>query len=472
MTDERMKQQLTSALEKTAPDDVNGVLSRCQERKGTVLPMTTKQANNSGRKWRAIIAACIAFMIVGAGIGVFVTQNNAVASVISLDVNPSIELKVNSREKVLSCTALNDDAKVILADMDGGADLRGAKLDVAVNAIVGSLVRSGYLDSISSAILISVEDKDQTRAAKLQQELTTTVDGVLQSSQARASVLSQTVNEDAALEAQARANHISTGKAALISRVLALNSALRFEDLCTLSVEELKDLIETGAPGLPIGCDAALLAAQQYAGAAAADAVTVEVDPELDEQPARYEVELHHPTLGELEYWVDAYTGQILSGQKDVSAATTPAQGSSAAGDVGLEAAKAAALNHAGVSSSAATFTKTERDYDDGRLEYEIEFVTGDAEYDYTIDGATGKVLKSEREAHKAQSSASGSSAAGDVGLEAAKAAALKHAGVSSSAATFTKTERDYDDGRMEYEIEFDTGVARQKSTHVGEERM
>ena len=29
---------------------------------------------------------------------------------------------------------------------------------------------------------------------------------------------------------------------------------------------------------------------------------------------------------------------------------------------------KAAALNHAGVSSSAATFTKAERDYDDGRL--------------------------------------------------------------------------------------------------------
>lgn len=31
---------------------------------------------------------------------------------------------------------------------------------MAVNAIVGRLVRSGYLSDLSSAIMISVEDKD------------------------------------------------------------------------------------------------------------------------------------------------------------------------------------------------------------------------------------------------------------------------------------------------------------------------
>ena len=42
MTNEKMEQHLAAALEKTAPTDANGVLSRCEERKGTVLPMTTK----------------------------------------------------------------------------------------------------------------------------------------------------------------------------------------------------------------------------------------------------------------------------------------------------------------------------------------------------------------------------------------------------------------------------------------------
>lgn len=51
--------------------------------------------------------------------------------------------------------------------MGGGADLKGTKLEVAVNAVVGALVSSGYLDSLSSAILISVEDQDQDRASRL-----------------------------------------------------------------------------------------------------------------------------------------------------------------------------------------------------------------------------------------------------------------------------------------------------------------
>ena len=144
--------------------------------------MTTKKTIK--RKWTSLIAACLAVMLLGGG-GVFYQRANAVASVVSLDVNPSIELKVNRSEKVLVCTPLNEDAKAILADMSNGADLKGAKLDVAVNAIVGSLVRNGYLDSISSAIMISVEDKDTARAEKLQRELTSTVDGVLQTKRSK-----------------------------------------------------------------------------------------------------------------------------------------------------------------------------------------------------------------------------------------------------------------------------------------------
>ena len=239
MTNEKMERKLAAALEKTAPDDMSGVLSRCEARKGTVIPMTTKKTAN--RKWTTLAAACLAVMLLCGG-GVFYQRAHAVASVVSLDVNPSIELKVSKSEKVLVCTPLNEDAKAILADMSNGADLKGAKLDVAVNAIVGSLVRNGYLDSISSAIMISVEDKDAARAEKLQRELTSAVDGVLQTSEAKAAVLTQTLTQDAAREQQARENNISTGKAALVNRVLAINPALKFDALAKLSVEELKDL--------------------------------------------------------------------------------------------------------------------------------------------------------------------------------------------------------------------------------------
>ena len=234
MTNEKMEQKLASALEKTAPDDVSGILSRCEVRKGTVIDMTTKKVRK--KKWLPLVAACFAVMLLSGG-GLFYQQIHAVASVVSLDVNPSFKLKVNRSEKVLACAPLNEEAKEILADMGYGADLKGAKLDVAVNAIVGSLVRNGYLDSISSAIMISVEDKDTARAEKLQRELTTTVDDVLQTSASRATVLTQTLTEDTEREQQAQKNHISTGKAALVNRVLAINPSLGFVELANLSVE-------------------------------------------------------------------------------------------------------------------------------------------------------------------------------------------------------------------------------------------
>ena len=408
MTNEKMEQRLASAVEKTAPDDMSGVLSRCEARKGTVIPMTTKKTVN--RKWTTLVAACLAVMLLCGG-GVFYQQAHAVASVVSLDVNPSIELKVNRSEKVLVCTPLNEDANAILADMSNGADLKGAKLDVAVNAIVGSLVRNGYLDSISSAIMISVEDKDTARAEKLQRELTSTVDGVLQTSEAKAAVLTQTLTQDAGREQQARENNISTGKAALVNHVLALNSALKFDALAKLSVEELKDLAEAGAPAMPIGMDAARTAAEEYAGTTAVDSVTAEVDPELDESPAHYEVELH-TAWGEFEYLVDAYTGKVISGQKDLlTTASTPStpnvttkpsdqkpDPSGTAQDIGYAKAKSIALNHAGVSENEAYDMDIELDDEDGILVYEVEFKSGNMEYDYEINAATSAILKHESE--------------------------------------------------------------------------
>lgn len=401
MTNDLMEKRLANALEKTAPDDVDGVLSRCKERKGTVIPMTTKKTK---KIWTTLTAACLALVLVGSGL--FYQQANAVASVVSLDVNPSIELKVNRNEKVLSCTPLNDDARAVLSDMGNGADLKGAKLDVAVNAIVGGLVRSGYLSDLSSAIMISVEDKDQTRAEKLQRELTDTVDGVLESSAAKASVLTQTVTQDAGLEQQAKANNISTGKAALVNRIVAINGKLSFDALAALSVEELNDLAEAGAPAMPIGTDKAMdLAAAAFGKASAAKMAYSAVDPELDESPAHYEVEIKSQSGEEFEYKLDAYTGAILESKREVEdGAETPAvqpsrpEPPAAVQDIGYAKAKSIALNHAGVSESAAYDMKVEPDDEDGVPVYEVSFKSGDMEYDYDIHAATGEILKHEAE--------------------------------------------------------------------------
>lgn len=562
VTDREIELKIRKAVENTAPDGLSKLLSEIDDRKGAVniVEKTGKRRN----RWIGIVAACLALVLVAGAGGFYYGENYSVATVVSLDVNPSIELKVNRNEKVLSCKGLNAEGQDILASMGGGADLEGAKVSVAVNAIVGAIVKSGYLDSLSSAILISVEDNDTQRGASLQAKLVAEVDGVLQTASSSAGVLSQSMTVDADLNKQAQQNNISSGKAAYINQVIALNPSLEFDRLAQLTVEELRDLIRLGAPAMPIGKSEASRIVGEYAGVLELDSPTGFVDPELDDVVPNYEVDIFWNGR-EYEYMVDAFTGEIISGQPDItsqeqpapsgtSAGTatalssddalnaalayfgekhpelagqeiagkrveydrednnydvefwcsgyefdydvdastgsvrredtryvkpadpgttggqgsgtsntgTPGTGSTTApnGDIGADAAKEAALKKAGVSASDAVWLKCQREYDDGRLEYEIELYSGSTEYDITVDAATGEIIKYETELidlhHDDDHHSTGTTTqTSDIGADAAKSAAFTHAGITEGQATRVKCERDYDDGRLVYEVEF-----------------
>ena len=137
---------------------------------------------------------------------------------------------------------------------------------------------------------------------------------------------------------------------------------------------------------------------------------------------------------------------------KKVAATST----STSSTDIGAEKAKEIALQHAGVSASNAVFVKAEREYDDGRLTYDVDFYAGNKEYDYEILAADGTILSydADIEGYRIPSSTSTSSS-GYIGVERAKEIALQHAGLSASGVNFVKAELDYDDGRAEYEIAF-----------------
>lgn len=484
MNNRELERRIHAAADHAAPDVFPQVLVSLDRQKGCVNSMnekTTAQlvpAAAKKNRWPAVAAAAaLLLLICVGGVGWNVWQAGSVASIVSLDVNPSIELKVNARQKVLACTPLNADAAQVLFEMDGGADLEGSKLDVAVNAIVGALVRHGYLDRISSALLISVEDSDQARADRIQQELTGSVTTLLQQQLGEVSVYGQTMTQDAGLDRLASDHHISTGKAALANQVLAVNGTLPFETLSALSVEELSQMIAAGAPALPIGLSQARAAAEEYAGTLAMNSVTADVGPELDETPPHYEVELHTP-FGEFEYQVDAYSGKILSGQPNLvdggssdevqpsqppapvspESSQPPAQTSpqpapsTAPAEIGLDAAKAAALSHAGLTQAQTTGLKAEPDWEDGQLAYEVEFWSGSTEYEYVIDGYTGAVLKYEQEDHTAASPSQGTY----IGEESARNYAFAHAGCAAGDASSVTCRLDRDD--LCYEVEFWVG--------------
>ena len=128
MDERELEQRLRTAVEHAAPDPLDRILAACGPQAGTVLPF---EAPKKKRRWAPLaVAAALVVMCCGAfGISSW-RGANAVDSVVMLDVNPSLSMTVSSKERVLSVTPFNQDAEVILGDMD----LTGTDLDVAVNA--------------------------------------------------------------------------------------------------------------------------------------------------------------------------------------------------------------------------------------------------------------------------------------------------------------------------------------------------
>ena len=140
-----------------------------------------------------------------------------------------------------------------------------------------------------------------------------------------------------------------------------------------------------------------------------------------------------------------------------IAALAVPAAAATTA-DIGVEKAKEAALSHAGVAESDTVFLIAEADYDDGRKEYEVEFYAGGTEYDYTIDAASGRVLKfdTELEWYSADDDA-GYGWQNVIGKQKAQETALADAGVTAEDALHLIVKPDWDDGVRIYEVEFYT---------------
>ena len=141
------------------------------------------------------------------------------------------------------------------------------------------------------------------------------------------------------------------------------------------------------------------------AGVKAADAKFIKAKADYDDGRKVFDIEFIAGSK-EYEYEINASSGKII--EKDVEAVKTKPQAAkktttSAAAEqkndfIGVDSAKQKALSHAGLNSADVRFTKVKLDRDDGISVYEIEFISGNYEYEYEINASTGKVVDWDKE--------------------------------------------------------------------------
>lgn len=481
--EQEIKAMVKKAYTAATPDVLESVLSDCKNLKGRVTPMKKKNYLKS------IIAAAAAVMFVLAGIiGVGTYQKaNRVVSTVALDVNPGIEITVNAKEKVLDVKAMNEDAVKVIGDMD----FKGSDLDVAVNALIGSMLRCGYLSEITNSILVSVDSSDAAQGEELQKRIAAEIEAILNQN-GGGSVLSQTVSHDAELEKLASEYGITLGKAKLIQQITSASPLYTFESLVSLSINDLNLLLNSGsinlggidrtgtpASGAYIGETEAKRIAFEHAGVAESAAVEYECEMDYEHGRMVYDIEFKANDSAnggyiEYDYHIDAENGEILKYdfEHDDDHHTTPAPGSEY---ITSDEAIAFALERAGLNRSQVTNLKAEFKTEHGVALYEVEFDANGYEYEIDVNAADGSILKFDRDydddhdhgGHHENPTAAPTSAPTSaptqapgegsyIGTERAKQIAFNRAGVSANQVTNLKVKLDTDDGRVIYEIEFD----------------
>lgn len=521
MKREEIEKKLDTAVSGMIPEDMfkrisENIVSVDAER---IEKGMKKKFNIFGKGFVGVAAAACVLFAVGV-VGVPYYGNNYVPdSHVDIDVNPGVEIVTNKKNKVLEVQSTNQDGAAVI----DGMNLKNTELKVAVNALIGSMVQKGYIQNDNTGILVTVRNDNEDKANKVKAEVLNDINTALSTNSVQATVINQTVKTTVDAKKFAAENNISIGKAVFVLNLAAKDTSLDAKELAKMKVSEIASLVvqkgidirdivdydsddsiwENIADAIEdidedvrenaVGTSAAINSAKNIsiedakqialAHAKIAQSGVTFIKAKLDTEDGRqvYDIEFYSGNT-EYDYEIDAISGEIVSSDMDIENYTIPAQtaaqpavtqaapeattaaqpkSNNASGDIGIEKANEIAISHAGLSSGSVSFVKAKIDHDDGVKVYDIEFYSGNVEYDYEINAATGAIVSFDQDIENYEiptqpAAPTQAQTASVISVDKAKQIALSHAGVSG--ASFKKVKLDTDDGVRVYEIEFKVG--------------
>ena len=430
-----IEKRIKKEAENFTPDVWDSVKKDIKNGKGEVV--TLPKEKRKGKIIRFISSVAAALVLISAavfGITNYDRIEGKVASTVYLEVNPQIELSLNAYNKVLDVVAKNSAAQKVIGTMN----LKDSELEVALNAILGSMFKNGYLTADANSILISVENESRAEANKLQKLLLSNVGRPI-ADDFKVSAVVQNAKFTDELKATADNLNISSGKAEFIELIQNNGVKASKEDLAKLSVHELNLIFQSlkdhdiyeynnqdvyGGVGYNgAATDNRYLSLEKVkelvfkdSGVNEKDVRDFEAELDYDYGKMVYEVEFE---VGKVDYYyeLDAVNGSVIYSNKmtsnpkfevndnkvDPPASSEPSTSSKPSNEIDAiispERALEYALAHAGVDKKSAKDVDVEIDMEYGEAKhYDVDFKADQYEYEYEIDAINGKVLKSEKE--------------------------------------------------------------------------
>lgn len=374
LTDQEVEYMLAKAVVQQVPDIYQQASSAPITPLTVVDEIVPRQFPRQRLRGQRLAAACV-LLVLCAG-GIFSWLWFSTKAVVSIDVNPSVALSLNRFEYVIDTQAGNTDGAEVLDDVS----LKNLKLSTALDALMGAMSRKGYLDD-QAQISVFVDGSDDDFNRELYDEIT---DDLAHLAPDAVTQVGESATNEQTTE-QPAGNEQTTEQPSAEQPVAGQTTeqpvtGQQPQQSASITEEQAKEI------------------AANHAGVAVADLTFHSVSLEEDDGRRVYDVEFYSGST-EYDYEIDAATGDILSYDNDVENFSIPQQQSTATGSyIGEDAAKAAALQRAGLTEDQVRWEKCELDEDDGRFSYELEFSSGQHEYECEVEAFTGEILNFEQD--------------------------------------------------------------------------
>ncbi|EKQ53290.1 MULTISPECIES: hypothetical protein [unclassified Clostridium] len=197
---------------------------------------------------RKIALALSTVVALGLGGGGYAYAKTTPVAYVSLDINPSVELGVNTFDQVISVEAYNEDGQKVLE----GTNLVNSNVNEAVKIVISNAVSDGYVKeddtladntasttaTTSAAVEITVSTDKEKVAIKLEESLKEVADKTLENNELEAAV--ETDKVALARRDEARQLGITPGKLNLIQKLQALDPTIKVEDYKSSSVKDIQ----------------------------------------------------------------------------------------------------------------------------------------------------------------------------------------------------------------------------------------
>lgn len=335
--------------------------------------------------------------------GITPAQESIVYSVIAIDVNPSLVLELDEEDKVINVIRNNTDADVIIGSMD----LVGVDYDVAVNALIGSMLANGYINELANSVLLSVQSNDVVHQEELKISTSQAVSNILSSNLINGSVITQILKLDDASVDLAELLDISEAKAELILEIIELDPRVTVESLALLSVNDLNLLLESKNYALEniektgnastlgiISSEEAFQAALTELNITINDAIEFEIELEQEDGLLIYEIEVE-TISSSYEILVNAKDGTVFIEQLDDDNDDTHNDDDELPNNlITQEELLEVITTEFGIIKSFILEFEYDLEIENGVAFYDVSFVYEDSEYDLEINALTGYLYR------------------------------------------------------------------------------